>query len=74
MADLMQDLKNALGDLTVKKKEFEAASNTVKTASHNYETAKYKVVALRAEVDKSLDEQLGAAGVDLSDSRVHQSE
>ena len=74
MADLMLDLKNALADLTAKKKSFDAASAAVQNASGDYETSKAKVRKLHADVNVSLDEQLKSVGIDLADNRVHQSE
>jgi hypothetical protein len=74
MADLMNDLQVALTDLNAKKKVFDDATSAVIEASYDYEASKTKVVQLRLDVDKELDNQLINAGISPTDSRVHQSE
>lgn len=74
MADLMAELKLAMVDLVQKKKVYEAAAKVAQEASANYESSVLTVHALRSSLDKSLNEQLVAAGVTLPDSRVSQSE
>ena len=73
MADLMVEFKDALSDLTNKKKVFDEASAAVTKAAENYEAAKTNAIRLRVEVNKSLDDALSGVGVSATDSRVTQS-
>jgi hypothetical protein len=73
MADLMAELQKALTDLGAKKKVLDKASAAVQTASMDYESSVGNVRKLRNELNESVNAQLMAVGVGLTDPRVNQS-
>lgn len=74
MADLMVELQSALVDLGKKKKVLDTASLAVTKASTDYNASVEAVQKLRHDLNESVNAQLLAVGVGLTDPRVNQSE